>query len=130
MGDNGLRRLKIHLVNLTDLKKKCSIDEREKYADEIMDDILDSADQPLTVNRNEDKNKKKEKIFNFLQGRQWWAKSEEPWQTLACCMEIARAIRSPDHTKYVCHFPVHQVNFEKKKLNFQILKYFIVGWFV
>jgi DNA-directed RNA polymerase len=25
-------------------------------------------------------------------------------------MEIARAIRSPDHTKYISHFPVHQVN--------------------
>ncbi|CAF1236136.1 unnamed protein product [Rotaria sp. Silwood1] len=89
LGVNGLRQLKIHLVNLTDLKKKASIDERAKYADEIMDDILDSADRPLD-------------------GRQWWTKSEEPWQTLACCMEIARAIRSPDHTKYVSHFPVHQ----------------------
>jgi len=49
LGDDGLRQLKIHLVNLTDLKKKCSIDEREQYADEIMNDILDSADRPLTV---------------------------------------------------------------------------------
>ncbi|CAF1265263.1 unnamed protein product [Rotaria sordida] len=89
LGPNGLQQLKIHLVNLTDLKKKASIDERAKYADDIMDDILDSADRPLN-------------------GRQWWTKSEEPWQTLACCMEIARAIRSPDHTKYVSHFPVHQ----------------------
>ncbi|UJR09606.1 hypothetical protein I4U23_013841 [Adineta vaga] len=89
LGPDGLRRLKIHLVNLTDLKKKASIDERAAYADEILDEILDSADQPLT-------------------GRQWWSKSEEPWQTLACCMEIARAIRSPDHTKYISHFPVHQ----------------------
>ncbi|CAF0903966.1 unnamed protein product [Adineta steineri] len=89
LGPDGLRRLKIHLVNLTDLKKKSSIDERANYADEIMDDILDSADRPLD-------------------GRQWWAKSEEPWQTLACCMEIARALRSPDHTKYISHFPVHQ----------------------
>ncbi|CAF3645701.1 unnamed protein product [Rotaria socialis] len=89
LGPNGLRQLKIHLVNLTDLKKKASINDRAKYADEIMDDILDSADRPL-------------------EGRQWWKQSEEPWQTLACCMEIACAIRSPDHTKYVSHFPVHQ----------------------
>lgn len=54
-----------------------------------MDDILDSADHPLT-------------------GRQWWADSDEPWQTLACCMEIAAAIRSPDHRKFKSHFPVHQ----------------------
>ena len=49
LGPHGLRQLKIHLVNLTDLKKKSSIDERAKYADEIMDDILDSADRPLSV---------------------------------------------------------------------------------
>ena len=49
LGRDGLRRLKIHLVNLTDLKKKASIDERAQYADEIMDDILDSADRPVTV---------------------------------------------------------------------------------
>ena len=24
-------------------------------------------------------------------------------------MEVARAIRSPDHTKYISHFPIHQV---------------------
>lgn len=49
LGPDGLRRLKIHLVNLTDLKKKSSIDERAKYADEILDEIFDSADRPLTV---------------------------------------------------------------------------------
>ena len=49
LGLDGLRNLKIHLINLTDLKKKASIDERVKYADEIMDDILDSADRPLNV---------------------------------------------------------------------------------
>jgi len=38
----------------------------------------------------------------------WWAQSEEPWQTLASCMEIAKAIKSGDPKSYVCHFPVHQ----------------------
>jgi DNA-directed RNA polymerase len=38
----------------------------------------------------------------------WWAQSEEPWQTLACCKEIAKAIESGDVENYVCHFPVHQ----------------------
>ena len=49
LGSEGLRRLKIHAINLTDLKKKASIDERARYADEIIDDILDSADRPLNV---------------------------------------------------------------------------------
>lgn len=38
----------------------------------------------------------------------WWSKSDEPWQTLACCMEIANAIRSPDPSKFESCFPVHQ----------------------
>lgn len=59
------------------------------FADQIIDKILDAADNPLT-------------------GNMWWAESEEPWQTLACCMEIADAIRSPDPEKYRSHFPVHQ----------------------
>lgn len=37
-------------------------------------------------------------------------KSDEPWQTLACCMEIAKAVRSSDPAKYISHFPVHQVH--------------------
>lgn len=35
--------------------------------------------------------------------------SDEPWQTLACCMEVAQAVRSPDPAAYVSHLPVHQV---------------------
>lgn len=54
-----------------------------------MDQILDSADKPLD-------------------GQMWWARSDEPWQTLACCMEIAEASRSENPEKYISHFPVHQ----------------------
>ncbi|XP_055345641.1 DNA-directed RNA polymerase, mitochondrial-like [Paramacrobiotus metropolitanus] len=89
LGEKGLDWLKIHLINLTGLKKKCSIAERLAYANEIMDDILDSADNPLT-------------------GRQWWKSSDDPWQSLACCKEIANASRSPDHRCFVSHFPIHQ----------------------
>lgn len=49
LGPNGLDWLKTHLINLTGLKKKSSLQERRQYADKIMDDILDSADRPLTV---------------------------------------------------------------------------------
>lgn len=38
----------------------------------------------------------------------WWTQSDEPWQTLACCMEIADALRSPDPEKFRSHFPIHQ----------------------
>ncbi|XP_030074244.1 DNA-directed RNA polymerase, mitochondrial isoform X1 [Microcaecilia unicolor] len=89
LGENGLSWLKIHLINMTGLKKRSSLQQRLEYANEIMEDILDSADNPLT-------------------GRGWWMKADEPWQALACCMEIAKASRSPDPAKYISHFPVHQ----------------------
>ena len=49
LGPNGLNWIKIHLVNLTGLKKRSSNTERLQYADEKMADILDSADKPLNV---------------------------------------------------------------------------------
>ncbi|XP_005170579.2 DNA-directed RNA polymerase, mitochondrial [Danio rerio] len=89
LGPKGLDWLKIHLVNLTGLKKQSSLDGRLEYAESIMEDILDSADHPLD-------------------GRKWWMNADEPWQALACCMEIANASRSPDHHKFISYFPVHQ----------------------
>lgn len=89
LGPRGLMWLKLHCINLTGTMKKKTIVERLKHADEVLDDILDSADRPLD-------------------GNKWWAKSDEPWQTLACCMEIAKAIRSPNHEKYESKLAVHQ----------------------
>lgn len=89
LGKDGLTWLKLHLINLTGLKKRDPIAERIAYADEVMNDILDSADNPLN-------------------GKKWWVQSEEPWQTLACCDEIAKAIRSGNPETFRSHFPVHQ----------------------
>ncbi|XP_053693422.1 DNA-directed RNA polymerase, mitochondrial [Sabethes cyaneus] len=89
LGPDGFNWLKLHCINLTGLKKRDSIQDRLLYADAIMDDILDSADHPLT-------------------GRMWWSQSDEPWQTLACCMEIAKVHRCPDPTEYLSDFPIHQ----------------------
>lgn len=89
LGPKGLDWLKIHLVNLTGLKKRSSLQERLEYANSIMEDILDSADNPLN-------------------GKSWWMNADEPWQALACCMEIANAVRSPDPEQFISHFPVHQ----------------------
>lgn len=49
LGPRGLDWLKIHLINLTGLKKRESLQGRLAYANGIMEDILDSADYPLTV---------------------------------------------------------------------------------
>lgn len=48
-------------------------------------------------------------LLSCSQGRKWWMNTDEPWQALACCMEIAKASRSPDPAAYISHFPVHQV---------------------
>lgn len=89
LGADGLKWLKLYCINLTKLKSSESLDDRIKYADQCMDDILDSADNPLT-------------------GRLWWLNSVKPFLTLACCMEIADAIRSPDASKFLSGIPIHQ----------------------
>lgn len=89
LGTKGLDWLKIHTINLTGLKKREPIDARLKFANEILDLIVDSARNPLT-------------------GEMWWTKSDEPWQTLAACKEIDNALQSPDVEKYVCRLPIHQ----------------------
>ncbi|XP_015604039.1 DNA-directed RNA polymerase, mitochondrial [Cephus cinctus] len=89
LGPNGLDWLKIHTINLTGFKKRSPIEERLRYANEILDDILDSANKPLT-------------------GKKWWTTSDEPWQTLAACKEIAQALKSEDPAQYLSRFPIHQ----------------------
>ena len=49
LGPKGLDWLKLHTINLTGFKKKESIQSRLEYADEILDKIIDSAENPLTV---------------------------------------------------------------------------------
>jgi DNA-directed RNA polymerase len=89
LGKDGFNWIKLHCINLTGFKKRDSVADRLKYADEVMDDILDSADNPLT-------------------GRMWWASSDEPWQTLSACIEIAKIHRCSDPENYMSCFPVHQ----------------------
>ncbi len=89
LGKGGLDMLKIHLINLTGTMKRCTIQERLDHANTIIDEIIDSAEHP----------------FN---GRQWWQMSEAKWQTLACCIEIANAIKSKNPENFVSHFPIHQ----------------------
>lgn len=91
LGPHGLDMLKIHLINLTGTMKKSTLKERLQYANSILEEIIDSAERPMN-------------------GRGWWKKSEEKWQTLACCMEIANVIKTnpTDPQEFVSHFPIHQ----------------------
>ncbi|KAI1127379.1 DNA-directed RNA polymerase [Nemania abortiva] len=88
LGQNGLRWLKVQLANVFGYDK-ASLEEREAFATNHIEDISDSVTNPLT-------------------GRQWWLKAEDPWQCLAACFELKAALDCPDPTKYVSHLPVHQ----------------------
>ncbi|KAK6087546.1 DNA-directed RNA mitochondrial polymerase [Seiridium cupressi] len=88
LGESGLRWLKVHLANVAGFDK-ASISEREAFATENMDSIIDSATHPLD-------------------GKKWWLEAEDPWQCLAACFEVKAAMELPDPTKYVSHLPVHQ----------------------
>jgi len=88
LGERGLRWLKIHLANVYGYDK-ASLQEREDFVNEHLDDVLDSAN-------------------NGLHGRRWWLNAEDPWQCLAACIELRNALRLPDPTKYECRLPIHQ----------------------
>jgi DNA-directed RNA polymerase len=88
LGTVGLQWLKIHLANLYGFDK-ASLREREQFAMDNINEIYDSATNPLD-------------------GRRWWASAEDPWQCLACCIELKNAFDSPDPTRYLSQQPVHQ----------------------
>lgn len=88
LGENGLRWLKVHLANVFGYDK-ASLKEREQFAMDHLNDIYDSATNPLA-------------------GDRWWLQAEDAWQCLAACFELKAALESPDPTKYVSHLPVHQ----------------------
>ncbi|CUA67067.1 DNA-directed RNA polymerase, mitochondrial [Rhizoctonia solani] len=87
LGERGLRWLKIHISGLYGYDK-ASFDDRVKFVDDRMEDIRDSAENPLT-------------------GKQWWVKAEDPWQCLAACMELTNAYNTNAPELYESNFPVH-----------------------
>ncbi|KAI8608616.1 hypothetical protein BC830DRAFT_1071858 [Chytriomyces sp. MP71] len=88
LGERGLKWLKIQVANLMG-NNKISFDDRAKYAEDHIDDIMDSADNPLD-------------------GKRWWLTAEDPWQMLATCFELTDALRSPDPVEFKSCVPVHQ----------------------
>ena len=88
LGAAGLDWLKIHLANVYGYDK-ASLPERIEFVMENLPSIYDSAHKPLA-------------------GRRWWLEADDPWQCLATCMELTRALDSPDPAAFVSHLPVHQ----------------------
>ncbi|KAK0319962.1 DNA-directed RNA polymerase [Friedmanniomyces endolithicus] len=88
LGDGGLRWLKIHLATAAGYDK-ASLEERVRFTDDNIEDIWDS-------------------VRNPLDGKRWWLKAEDAWQTLAACFELTQALASPDPTKFVSTIPIQQ----------------------
>jgi DNA-directed RNA polymerase len=88
LGAAGLRWLKIHMATVAG-HDKASLDDRVAFTMRHLDDIYDSARNPLG-------------------GRRWWLLAEDSWQTLAACYELTNALDSPDPEKYVSHLPMQQ----------------------
>ncbi|KAK0542748.1 DNA-directed RNA polymerase, partial [Tilletia horrida] len=86
--ETGLRWLRVHLANLYGYDK-ASFSDRVKFALDNEENIRKSAEDPI----------------NF----RWWAQAEEPFQCLATCAELARAMSYPDGPEaYPSRLPVHQ----------------------
>lgn len=89
LGARGLYWLKIQLANLYG-QDKIPFDQRVAWAEEHLPEVEDSALRPL-------------------RGRRWWLKAEDPWQCLACCFELHRALKHPEGPEnYVSSLPIHQ----------------------
>ncbi|KAM3065800.1 DNA-directed RNA polymerase [Clarireedia jacksonii] len=88
LGNSGLKWLKVHLANVYGFDK-ASLKEREEFAMKNIEQIYDSASNPLG-------------------GKRWWLTAEDPWQCLAASIELRNALESPDPTSFISHLPVHQ----------------------
>ncbi|KAI9092039.1 hypothetical protein K1719_027974 [Acacia pycnantha] len=90
LGKSGLRWLKIHLANLyAGGVDKLSYEGRITFVENHLDDIFDSADRPL-------------------EGRRWWLEAEDPFQCLAACINLSKALRCHSPETTISHMPVHQ----------------------
>jgi len=87
LGERGFYWLKVHLANFAG-KDKMTFDDRAKFVDDHIDQVLQSARDPFG-------------------GERWWMSLEDPFQGLATCKEIAKAIDSGDPASYKCSLPVH-----------------------
>lgn len=85
LGERGLWWLKIHTANLFGIDK-VTMEERVAWVDEHMDDLIESAENPLD-------------------GRRFWTTaSKKPYQALAACFELLNA--SHFGVTAVSHIPI------------------------
>ena len=87
LGKRGLYWLKVHLANFAG-KNKMSFDDRSDFVDDNMENVRECAADPFS-------------------GNKWWMELDDPFQGLATCREIIRAIDSGNPETYMCSLSVH-----------------------
>ncbi|SCU77301.1 LAFA_0A00936g1_1 [Lachancea sp. 'fantastica'] len=88
LGSTGLKWLKVHLSNLFGFDK-APLEERVSFTESHLEDIKDSAENPLN-------------------GKGWWKQADKPWQALATCIELNEALKLDNPCDFISHVPVHQ----------------------
>jgi len=85
LGTDGLRWLKIHVANTFGFDKE-SLDLREKWAEEHIDEIEISVAEPLDFG--------------------WWLDADKPLQFLAACEELINALNTDNPENFISHIPI------------------------
>jgi DNA-directed RNA polymerase len=88
LGQRGLFWLQVHVSNLFGFDK-ASLQERVEFTKSHVNDIIDSAENPI-------------------HGKQWWLQGDKPWQLLAACFELNQAMKLEDPSEYECNLAIHQ----------------------
>jgi DNA-directed RNA polymerase len=87
LGKRGLYWLKVHLANFAGMDKM-SFDDRAKFVDDNIHNIRES-------------------VKNTFSDDPWWMTLDDPFQGLATCHEIVRAIDSGNPETFMSSLPVH-----------------------
>lgn len=87
LGVRGFYWLRVQLAN-TFGEDKLSLDERAKWAEDHVMEIMDSADNPLD-------------------GQRFWEQADDPFQFLAAAFEFTEAMSSGDPASYVSYLPIN-----------------------
>ncbi|GAB4838148.1 hypothetical protein Ancab_027677 [Ancistrocladus abbreviatus] len=92
LGKSGLHWLEIHLANVyAGGINKLSYEGRLAFVENHLEDIFDSANNPINGNR-------------------WWLTAEDPFQRLATCINLSEALNSSTPDTFISHLPIHQPN--------------------
>ncbi|GAX77582.1 hypothetical protein CEUSTIGMA_g5026.t1 [Chlamydomonas eustigma] len=120
LGQHGLDWLLVHVANLWGKgEDKKPTAERRDFARRHLKQIFDSALHPLRgISFNSESSQPSPSplscdptstsMSKLAAPHLWWTLGEKPWQLLAACFEVHRAMTSERPEEYHCSLPVHQ----------------------